>query len=70
MIPAWWKATANGKASGYSAVNDDDECIKTEMWLSLLILMVKALDGGLLSSDRSSCHSISFSGRTRSYWVR
>jgi hypothetical protein len=36
--------TTNGKASGYSAINDDDECVKTEAGLGLLILIIEALN--------------------------
>jgi hypothetical protein len=70
MVGGNHPATTTGKANGQSAVNDDDERIQTETWLSLLILIVKTTDDGLLSSDRRSCRSISFSGRTRSCWVR
>jgi hypothetical protein len=70
MVGGDYSTTTNGKASGHSAVNDDDECVKTEAGLGLLILIVEALDDGLLSSDRNSCHSLSISSGTRPHWVR
>jgi hypothetical protein len=69
MVGGDHSTTTNGKASGHSTINDDNECIKTEAGLGLLILIVEALNDGLLSSDRNSCRSLSFSGRTRPYWV-
>jgi hypothetical protein len=65
-----YSTITNGKASGHSAVNDDNECVKTKAGLGLLILIVEALNDGLLSSDRNSCRSLSVSSGTRPHWVR
>jgi hypothetical protein len=65
-----YSTTTNGKASGHPAVNDDDECVKTEAGIGLLIIIVEALDDGLLPSDRNSCRSFSVSSGTRPHWVR